>query len=319
MINKKNRRFSFSDRILNFDEEVQMECESTPYLLNKNDDLLQQYLVEENSDFNDMEQFRPCDLEEENKQGMLENPDTGINTEKLINDRISEEKKPSEEKKEISTICKVKSEEKTESVLQISDFICNCKKSKCLKLYCECFAKGKLCNSLCNCLDCCNRQEDCKQRKLALRNTYLKARKNEKETEEMLDLDLNSFVLPNCNTKNLGCNCKKSHCKKKYCECFDAGRPCGDHCKCEGCRNYLGAKIRRKDKNHKNENHPVTSTSKINTRTKQKNLGKNGDLINFDEEKARNKEIEELKCIFRVVNGDRKGNDEKKADFQENA
>ena len=32
---------------------------------------------------------------------------------------------------------------------------CNCKKSKCLKLYCECFAAQKFCSE-CNCLNCLN-------------------------------------------------------------------------------------------------------------------------------------------------------------------
>jgi hypothetical protein len=33
---------------------------------------------------------------------------------------------------------------------------CNCKKSKCLKLYCDCFAFGQGCGPDCNCLDCSN-------------------------------------------------------------------------------------------------------------------------------------------------------------------
>lgn len=33
---------------------------------------------------------------------------------------------------------------------------CNCKKSKCLKLYCECFAAGLMCMKECNCCDCNN-------------------------------------------------------------------------------------------------------------------------------------------------------------------
>lgn len=130
--------------------------------------------------------------------------------------------------------------------LQGSGFPCNCKKSKCLKLYCECFSKGRLCSSLCNCTDCCNREPDCKLRKLALRNTYLKSHKADKDTEDILDLDLQSFVMPNSSSRSLGCNCRKSHCKKKYCECFDEGKACGNMCKCEGCKNYLGVRVRGK-------------------------------------------------------------------------
>lgn len=37
--------------------------------------------------------------------------------------------------------------------------VCNCKKTKCLKLYCECFQAGELCNEDCNCCDCKNNEE----------------------------------------------------------------------------------------------------------------------------------------------------------------
>ena len=33
---------------------------------------------------------------------------------------------------------------------------CNCKNSRCTKLYCECFAAGVYCNDTCNCANCCN-------------------------------------------------------------------------------------------------------------------------------------------------------------------
>lgn len=36
---------------------------------------------------------------------------------------------------------------------------CHCKKSRCLKLYCECFAAGMYCGGTCACLSCSNRVE----------------------------------------------------------------------------------------------------------------------------------------------------------------
>jgi hypothetical protein len=35
---------------------------------------------------------------------------------------------------------------------------CNCKRSNCLKLYCECFASGVYCHKHCNCVNCFNNQ-----------------------------------------------------------------------------------------------------------------------------------------------------------------
>ena len=44
---------------------------------------------------------------------------------------------------------------------------CNCTKSQCLKLYCECFANGEFCNN-CNCNNCANNleHEDARQRSI---------------------------------------------------------------------------------------------------------------------------------------------------------
>ncbi|KAJ8646818.1 hypothetical protein MRB53_008566 [Persea americana] len=36
---------------------------------------------------------------------------------------------------------------------------CNCKKSKCLKLYCNCFSYGQYCTEGCGCQDCYNRPD----------------------------------------------------------------------------------------------------------------------------------------------------------------
>ena len=36
---------------------------------------------------------------------------------------------------------------------------CNCRHSKCMKLYCECFSAGQECSKLCRCFDCHNQKD----------------------------------------------------------------------------------------------------------------------------------------------------------------
>lgn len=38
-------------------------------------------------------------------------------------------------------------------------------------------------------------------------------------------------------TQATGCRCKRSKCKKNYCECIDQGVACGEGCGCNGCGN----------------------------------------------------------------------------------
>ena len=44
---------------------------------------------------------------------------------------------------------------------------CNCRNSRCLKLYCECFASGQYCFA-CNCQGCHNNPENDEKRKRAI-------------------------------------------------------------------------------------------------------------------------------------------------------
>lgn len=110
---------------------------------------------------------------------------------------------------------------------------CNCKNSKCLKLYCECLAYGEYCDDQCNCCDCHNTVQKEEVRNYAL--SLIAEKKPEILEGNKLKQQKSSKIV-----RGKGCNCKKSACQKKYCECYNAAGGCGPHCKCEGCKNPYG-------------------------------------------------------------------------------
>lgn len=111
---------------------------------------------------------------------------------------------------------------------------CNCKRSKCLKLYCECYAKQTFCGSDCKCVDCNNidspQFEDA--RSCAIQSS--------------LDRNSSAFfrapIAPLAGLPRKGCKCKRSQCLKNYCECYQAAKGCIDTCRCVSCENEYGVK-----------------------------------------------------------------------------
>ncbi|NXA54911.1 LIN54 protein, partial [Nothocercus julius] len=108
---------------------------------------------------------------------------------------------------------------------------CNCTKSLCLKLYCDCFANGEFCNN-CNCTNCYNNLDHENDRQKAIkacldRNPEAFKPKIGKGKEGESD-----------RRHSKGCNCKRSGCLKNYCECYEAKIMCSSICKCVGCKNF---------------------------------------------------------------------------------
>lgn len=99
---------------------------------------------------------------------------------------------------------------------------CGCSKTKCLKLYCECFSNNKECTPECECKDCHNTEKFEEEREKVINKTKAK--------------NPGAFRLDISNNYKI-CHCTKSNCMKKYCECYQNGRACNLNCKCKQCKN----------------------------------------------------------------------------------
>jgi len=114
---------------------------------------------------------------------------------------------------------------------------CTCTKSRCLKKYCECFANNEFCFG-CECLNCYN-----------LPQYRIKSSINYSSVSNTGEITKKDDCESNLESQkvDLICNCTKSNCMKKYCECFKAGQGCKEMCRCINCENNKEIKVVKKE------------------------------------------------------------------------
>ncbi|PWA42021.1 CRC domain-containing protein [Artemisia annua] len=174
---------------------------------------------------------------------------------------------------------------------------CRCRKTKCLKLYCECFKAGLYCGESCSCQGCFNSREyedtvDHTREQIQLRDPLAFSPKISCLTQSAISQNEDeNQPIASVGKHRKGCNCRKSMCVKKYCECYQANVGCGTECRCEGCENVFGKKEYVYNKSHNTVKKERESTESdicvpefctpqnVNPRTPFQHLGYGNDVM----------------------------------------
>jgi hypothetical protein len=131
------------------------------------------------------------------------------------------------EEKEIKHLIAMRSMDRVKS--------CSCPRSRCIKLYCECFQEGRMCSGSCSCKKCKNTAEESGPNGLRTKaiNGIL-ARNPRAFSKDSTNISIATVKPPQ---DELLCRCVKSQCLKLYCDCFQSGQTCGQFCMCVNCAN----------------------------------------------------------------------------------
>jgi hypothetical protein len=106
--------------------------------------------------------------------------------------------------------------------------VCTCTRTQCQKKYCACFSLGKYCQG-CDCKGCLNKPND--------NNTIIQEEEKMYNNQKEKEINIQQNLCHDNKSQAIVCNCTKSKCMKKYCECYKMNIDCGSLCRCIDCQN----------------------------------------------------------------------------------
>ena len=128
--------------------------------------------------------------------------------------------------------------------------VCTCSNSRCIRLYCQCFAAGRLCGKLCTCSNCLNTSTAGPERMSAI--------------IKVLDTKADAFCAVPSEMVTI-CYCRNSRCIKKYCDCFNSNKHCTSECMCKRCKNKPRKNKSKKRKRSQNREYSLHEYSAFAT------------------------------------------------------
>ncbi len=204
------------------------------------------------------------------------------NSNKNINNKIINGGSP--DKININTNSNYQEYNNLNNIKNTKKITCTCTRTQCQKKYCACFARGKPCIG-CDCKGCLNTPRE--------NNTIYPERgqiyNNNNPKEE--EININRNIYQDSKSHSIVCNCTKSKCMKKYCECYKMNIPCGSLCRCIDCQNKNTPNIYP----NLNNNNSDKSINIVN------NLDDNKNIINDSpKSNTQNDNIERIKEISKT-------------------